>query len=427
MVGVDHKSERSVSAERPSQGSHNAGFRTQRRPAIGGLVGPMALWGQGLFAQDQGVIATKRMVYRALAAVVSVALLLAGCSVFEDDRLGSGPHMFFPEATAIFYVAVQDEALDANVLWNELHDDIRAETSRSAFVDCVYARADRTGPASTLPESDEYEPDILNVAMHGGEVPSTNVLVRGENTYSIADRRDDRGIIAFDVQVEGPQDTSVTTVLLSPAVDDRHWDDPRYSPPGHRGGVVVGTAPEDHCLDGAESVRERLQRTGMISVEGLQGERPELVDYRVLAVVWDGAPDDGNLVGGAFWWTADEGKGRDGVHPPNEGDADAVGEVPSDDEEPRRAPDWVNRAFLPTETVRIEPGTYSIEVWANPIELTPSATSGVAAEGAERNCVIEVEVTAGTHQDVFIEDMPTGGGECPHETKFRESSAGPGI
>lgn len=198
--------------------------------------------------------------------------------------------------------------------------------------------------------------------------------------------------------------------------------DPRYSPDGGHGGgrglVVVGTVPEDPCLIGAEAVREQLQTTGMISVGHDQGQLPELIGYRILAVVWDGLPDEGNLVGGAFWWMNDEGNGGDGVHPANQGDDNTAREIPSDEDEPRRVPDWVARAFLPTETVRIEPGTYTIEVWANPSELTPSANPRIPAESAERSCSIEVEITAGRHLDVFIHDIPTDGGECPNNTEL---------
>jgi hypothetical protein len=360
---------------------------------------------------------------RVFVGVVSVALLLAGCSVLEDDRLGSGPHMKPPEAVAIFYLAVRDEALDAEVLWSGVHDEIKAETSRSEFIDCVYARAGRTGPpAPASAQNDEFEASIANVAMYGGEVASTNVLVRDGNTYSVTDRRDDRSITAFDVRVEGPQGTSVTTVLLAPAADDPHLPGGGgYDFVGGGFPVVVGTVPEDACLAGGEAVRERLQTTGTISVGRPQGQQklPELIDYRVLAVVWDDAPDESNLIGGAFWWADDEGHGGDGVHPPNEGDGDPAREVRSEGDEPRRAPDWVDRAFLPTEIVRIEPGIYTIEIWANPSELTPSANPRVPAETVERSCSIEVEVTAGAHLNVFISDIPIDGRECPHETELR--------
>ncbi len=398
----------------------------------------MALWDHGLFTQDQGVTARKRnvcVVRRGFVAVVSVALLFAGCGVLGDDRLGSGPHMESPEADAINYLAVRDEALDAEVLWTGIHDDVKAETSRSQFIDCVYARADRAGPAapaSAHPETLEHpgQPSIADVASYGGEVAHTNVLVRDRITYSVADRRDDRGIISVDVRVEGPQDTSVTTVLLGFGGDDPHWSDPRYSPEGYgslTGFVVVGTVPEDPCLVGAEAVRERLQTTGMVSVGHHEGQSPlaELMDYRVLAVVWDSAPDELNLVGGAFWWADDEGNGRDGIHPPTESGGETAREVEDDpdraegDEPPPRAPDWVDRAFLPTEAVRIEPGIYTIEVWANPSELTPSANPSIPAETAERNCTVEVEVTAGTRTIVSLNDIPNDGGECSHETESR--------
>jgi hypothetical protein len=243
--------------------------------------------------------------------VLAVALLLAGCTILEEP-----PTLRFPEADAIGYVAVRDEALDAEVLWSGVHGDIKAETSRSEFVDCVYANAYRTGPAAAASAVDGLEASIIGVATYGGEVPSDNVLVRDGITYSVADRRDDGPIMSVDVRVEGPEDTSVTTVLLALDVDDPH--DPNGGPLDWVGaqGLVVGTVPEDPCLVGGEAVRERLETTGMISVGSDQGQLPELIDYRVLAVVWDGAPDDLNLVGGAFWWMDDEGNGGDGVHPP---------------------------------------------------------------------------------------------------------------
>lgn len=342
-----------------------------------------------------------------------MALLSAGCNV-----VGDAPLMFPPEADAIWYLVVRDEALDAEVLWTGVHDDIKAETSRSDFVDCVYARANRTGPAAPASaEHDEFEPSIGNVAMQEGEVTANNVLVRDGITYSIADHRDDRGITSVDVRAEGPQDTSVTTVMLALDYEDAHGPggSSRYWS-GGGANVVVGTVPEDPCLVGGEAVRERLQTTATISV-GHDQQRPELIDYRVLAVVWDGRPEEPILVGGAFWWLDDEGIGGDGVHPPNEGGGEIAGQVPPDGEEPRPEPDWVDEAFAPTELLRIEPGTYRLEVWANPSELAPSVDPSLPGEGAERNCTMEVEVTAGTHLTINLSDIPTNGGECPHETQ----------
>ncbi len=389
--------------------SHRSRTRPQERPkSVAWRVGAsVAIWG-GLVALVTGIF------------MFSVLLF------WEDPPVLGGRD----EGLAITYIAVRDgpfaEPVDAEALWSEVHDDIKAQTSRSEFIDCFFAEADRTAP-DTAP--DEFEPslfergvpNLFERAMYGGEVTSNGVLVRDGNTYSVADRRDDRGIIAVDVRVEGPQDTSVTTVLLSPRVFDP--SDPGSGPQdwiGDQGLAVVGTAPGDSCLVGAEALRERLQTTGMISVGHEYGAGvPELTDYRVMAVVWDGTPDEDNLVGGAFWWIGDEGDGGDGVHPPSEGDGDSAEVAPSDGDEPRRAPDWVARAFVPAETVRLEPDTYTIEVWANPSELTPSANPRIPAETAERNCTIEVEVTAATHLDVFIKDIPTDGGECPHETEFR--------
>jgi hypothetical protein len=374
------------------------------------------------------VRATKQGPRPTFAVVIAVALLLAGCSILEDDRLGSGPHLLYPESSAISYLAVRDEGLDAEVLWNHVHDDIKAATSRSEFIECAYAGAGRTGPASVLPESDEYEPEIGNVAMQGGEVTSTNVLVRGEVTYSVVDRRENRGILSVDVQVEGPESTSVTTVLLSPAFEDPH--DPggssTYWGGGDLGDIVVGTVPEDPCLVGSSEVREQLQTTGTISIGRPQGQRPGFVGYRVLAVAWDNASTDRNLVGGAFWWMGDEGHGGDGLHPPSGDSTDTTGELEDEPAtegdvvaEPLPSPDWVDQAFLTTTNPRIEPGTYTIEVWANPGKLIPSTNPRIPAETNERHCIINVEVTAGTHLNLSINDIPSDDGECPHETQLR--------
>lgn len=225
---------------------------------------------------------------------------------------------------------------------------------------------------------------------------------------------------------------SVTTVLLAGFVDDPHEPDSSSAYwAGQERIAVVGTVPEDPCLVGADDVMDRLQTTGMMSVGHARGGLPELLDNRVLAVVWS-AHDELNLVGGAFWRLNDEGNGGDGVHPPDAGDG--AGDLEDDsiadqdrDEEPRPVADWVDRAFVPAETVRLEPGTYTVEVWANPNGLPPSDDPYIPAESAERHCTMEVEVTAGTHLDVFVGDFPTDGGECPHSTKFRDPPSGPGI
>ena len=365
---------------------------------------------------------------RRVSVALAGALLLVGCLV-EDP-----PAAFGPEFDAVAFIAVRDgqfaEPLDAEALLSAVHPDITAQTSRSKFIDCFFASADRPPPPEPFPTDAEISRDLWSVALHRGKVPSDNVLTKDGDTYSVVDRRDDRGITSLDVRVEGPQGASITTVLLTSDVEDPH--DPggssRYWGVGAGGQVaVVGTVPDDPCLVGGEEVRERLQTTGLISVgrQPDQGPLPELIDYRVLAVVWTGAPDDRDLVGGAFWWMDDEGTGGDGVHPPSDGDTagDVEDDLELDDpdvpEEPRRAPDWVARAFEPAEAMRFAPGTYTIEVWADPSGLFPSANPRVPAETVERNCTMEIEVTAGTHLTVSFDDIPTGGGECPHETEFQ--------
>ena len=67
----------------------------------------------------------------------------------------------------------------------------------------------------------------------------------------------------------------------------------------------------------------------------------------------------------------------------------------------------------------ITPGTYTIEIWANPNGLTRSANPLVPADPVERHCRVEVRVTAGSTLNVFIEDYPFDGGECPHHIEPR--------
>lgn len=388
----------------------------------------MALCGRGLFTDDLGVVTSRWwtvVVGRGFAVVISVAMLLAGCSALEDDRLGAGPGMGPPEADAIFYLAVRDEALDAEVLWTAVHEDIQAATSRSEFVDCEYVRAGVVGPSAPVSEQERPlehpdQPRVSDAAMDGAVVTSTNVLDRDGIIYSVADRRDDRGVVSVDVRVESALGTEVTTVQLGFGVDDPHWTDPRYAPDDHEFPAsfpVVGTVPADPCLVGAGAVRERLQTTGMISIDGGSDEElSHLSGHRVLAVVRD--RDGLDVVGGAFWW-GDVGP-ADGVHPPNDDGVDTVREAPADDAEPRRAPDWVDRAFLPADLVRLESGSYTVEVWANPGGLTPSAADPlVPADTAERHCTMDVEVESGHRTIVRLDDIPPDGGECPSETEFR--------
>ena len=51
---------------------------------------------------------------------------------------------------------------------------------------------------------------------------------------------------------------------------------------------------------------------------------------------------------------------------------------------------WISKT-CPTLTAI----TYTIKVWANPAELTPSANPPVPAEPIERSCSVEVDVIAG--------------------------------
>lgn len=358
-----------------------------------------------------------------VGAVVAIwigLMVLAMGWFFVSHLMYDEPGISFPEGDAIAYIALRDgpyaEELDAEVLWTVVHPDIRAQTSRSEFFDCFFAQADRPFPPYPASAIDELESSLGGVAFYRGELPSDNVLVKDGNTYSATERRNDRRIAVVEVRVERPQDTSVVTVLLSEGATDGD------GPPSY----VVGTVPADPCLVGAETVRDRLQATATITIGNFGSELPELNEYQVLAVVWDGYPDEANLIGGASWSIDEGGNGAGVVHPLDEGDVAAAGDDEEDlqpddpdfSDEPPQPGEWVSQAFLSARAAQLEPGTYTIEVWANPIELTPSDTPGVPARDAERNCVIDVDVTAGTRLDILIEDIPTGG-ECPHEIESR--------
>lgn len=285
-------------------------------------------------------------------------------------------------------------------------------------------RAGVAGPSAPVSEQERSlerpdEPRVNDVAMNGAEVRSTNVLDRDGITYSVADRRDDRGVVSVDVRVESALGTEVTTVQLGFGIDDPHWADPRYAPGDYEFPAsfpVVGTVPADPCLVGAPAVRERLQTTGTISIDGgSDDELSHLDGHRVLAVVRD--RDGLDVVGGRLWW-GDVGL-ADGVHPPNDDSVDTVREAPADDAEPRRAPDLLDRAFLPADLVRLESGSYAVEVWASPGGLTPSADPLVPADTAERYCTMEIDVDPGYRTIVSLDDIPLDGGQCSHESELR--------
>jgi hypothetical protein len=119
--------------------------------------------------------------------------------------------------------------------------------------------------------------------------------------------------------------------------------------------------------------------------------------YRLLAGVWS----ETDFVGGAFWTHIDNDpfSGADVVHPPNDAD--------NGDYET-----WGEGDYLWDQTARLEPGTYRIEFWANPGELAPYG-SHIPAGTIERECYVDVEVSAGEAALVVISEIPREHEPCP--------------
>jgi len=124
--------------------------------------------------------------------------------------------------------------------------------------------------------------------------------------------------------------------------------------------------------------------------------------YELLAAVWDGS----DIVGGAFGTRIDTDpfSGSDVVHPPDWSSDDSA----EPDDEPRR---WFADDYQWNETARLQPGTYRIDLWANPDELKPYGS--MIPTGARRRCSVDVEVKAGEATVVVISDIPGGGDPCP--------------
>ncbi|MDJ0662977.1 MAG: carboxylesterase family protein [Acidimicrobiia bacterium] len=139
--------------------------------------------------------------------------------------------------------------------------------------------------------------------------------------------------------------------------------------------------------------------TGTLSLslqdwEGMEG-------YRLLAIAWSEQDEVlGGLSGAAFWTRVDTDpfSSQDVIHPPA---------IPNDIGLP-----WAEGDYLWNETARLQPGTYGIELYANPGELNPYGKY-IPAEPIERRCWIDVEVRAGETSTVVISELPLGDGPCP--------------
>jgi hypothetical protein len=137
---------------------------------------------------------------------------------------------------------------------------------------------------------------------------------------------------------------------------------------------------------------------------------PDTGTIKIVVEDWEGVEGYRLLAGfnggGAFWTIIDSDpwSGEDVVHPPYWGEGEYDG---------GRDDGWGAGDYMWDQTAQLEPGSYSIQFWANPGELAPYG-SHIPAEPIERGCSVEVEVAAGETATVVISDIPPSGGDtCP--------------
>jgi hypothetical protein len=153
---------------------------------------------------------------RLIVLAIPVALLLAGCSYFDEAEV------FGQEGQAVIYVLFVDQ-LQADEMWIDLHPDVKAETSRDAYVQCALADVDGVQP----PRRDGSE------GAPWEDNPSDNVVIADGVRYSASETRVEGSFTYVDVRVEGVDERTVTVVFQ---------DAPQVGP------TVVRTVPEDPCL-----------------------------------------------------------------------------------------------------------------------------------------------------------------------------------
>lgn len=113
-------------------------------------------------------------------------------------------------------------------------------------------------------------------------------------------------------------------------------------------------------------------------------------------------------MGGAFWTIIDTDSYSDSdlVHPPI---------YPNPDGDVSEGEGWAADDYHWNSVAQLEPGTYQIDLWANPGELAPYG-SHIPASPIERTCRIDVDVTAGESSIVVITGIPTDGEPCQTAT-----------
>ena len=162
-------------------------------------------------------------------------------------------------------------------------------------------------------------------------------------------------------------------------------------------GVLAACGDDDGPRITTEAITPASPETADIGTLTVAIEDWEGVEgYRLFATVWSGRYDE--LVGGVFWTHVDSDPftAEDVVHPVADGN-----EAGFEDD------------YAWDETATLEPGMYSIDLYANPVELAPFG-SHLPAEPIERRCLLDVEIEAGSATTVVVTDIPSGEVEiCP--------------
>ncbi|MDH3398343.1 MAG: hypothetical protein OEM81_11005, partial [Acidimicrobiia bacterium] len=140
--------------------------------------------------------------------------------------------------------------------------------------------------------------------------------------------------------------------------------------------IQVFAAPKLEAGTGATTGTITIQASDWRGVDG----------HRLFALVDDGY----SVVGGAFWIRVDGDpfSGQDFVHPYERTFSGGIAEE-----------------YLWGETARLEPGTYQVTLYLDPVELLPFGHA-LPRSPIERQCTIEVVVTAGRNTVAVVGATP---------------------
>jgi sugar lactone lactonase YvrE len=140
--------------------------------------------------------------------------------------------------------------------------------------------------------------------------------------------------------------------------------------------IQVFRPPNAGLGTGAETGTISIQASNWVGVDG----------HRLFVLVDNGY----SVVGGAFWIRVDGDPfaGQDLVHPYR-----------------RNLSGGIAEEYLWGETARLEPGTYQITLYLDPVDLFPFGHA-LPRSPIERQCTIEVEVTAGRNTVAVVGATP---------------------